>query len=615
MSDFQAIGGVSASLKALLRARMEVPAAIPGGTFQITVAPPPSPPEEGQAVEPPRINLFLYRVTRNGALANQEIPGHGHPSSYGRPPLSLDLHYLLTAYGTSEQVDEPDETVAHFLLGSAMRVFHDVPVLTEELVDGNGVPVLHPSLQGDSERVKVTLDPITLEDMAKVWTATTFPYRLSAAYAVSVLQIESRTRRRHPQPVAEPPAAGPRITVLPLARPLVAEVRVHRAGTPPGTESRFPYARIGDDLVLLGSGLFGDDLRLTIGTVDATAAITEHQGDRLVATVPNHPDLQPGPQTVSVALGGGAFRSNVAVFVLVPRVDAVVADLAAVPRTFTLQGERLWAERLTGEVLVGEEAVAKEDYRSASDVQVEVPLPDTLPAWPVRCRRSGPLPAPLVVADPDLQATLGGVGPEDLTLTPTPAEPAAAALALQRALRRAVLGGRPFTGARVVAGAGRLWVVPGELGHAAGFTGPAATALQLTGATGATEVRTYLSGRLSPFPRLTALSPRLRVTIAGTTRDVTLAARPIDLADAAVRLRDALQAGGPPANFAAAEVVVLGDQLLVVPGTDSPAVLTFAPVPGIDETTVTELRLALEHRVRVRVHGAEDVDLRQEALP
>ena len=31
------------------------------------------------------------------------MPGRGHPGTYGRPPLSLDLHYLLTGYGTREE--------------------------------------------------------------------------------------------------------------------------------------------------------------------------------------------------------------------------------------------------------------------------------------------------------------------------------------------------------------------------------------------------------------------------------------------------------------------------------------------------------------------------------
>jgi len=616
VSDFQAIGGVSASLKALLRDRMEVPAAIPGGAFLITVSPPPTPPENGDGapVEEPRVNLFLYRVTRNGFLSNQEIPGNGHPAAYGRPPLSLDLHYLLTAYGTSEQGGEMDETVAHFLLGSAMRVFHDLPVVTEDLIDVNGVPVLHPSLQGEYEKVKISLDPITLEDLAKVWTATTFPYRLSAAYTVSVVQIESQARRRHPQPVAEPPAAGPALTVLPVTRPLLAEIRVHRAGTPPGAESRTAYARIGDDLILLGSGLAGGEARVWLGAVEATAGIVDQLTDRLVVAVPDHAGLQPGAQTVSVTIGGPAFRSNMAVFVLVPRVDAVIPNLALVPRRFTVQGARLWSDSLSGEVLIGDEAVAEEDYLAAAENQVIVPLPDTVPAWPVRCRGSGVLAGPLVVPDPDLTATIGGTGPLNLTLTPTPTSLEEAVPALERALRAAA-GGLRFARARVTSAADRLWVVPGELAHAIQFAGPAATPLRLIPAQGSAEGRVYLSGRLAPFPRTTASAPQLRVTIGGTTRDVTLAGRPESLDEAATMLRDAIRAGGPPAEFALAEVAVLDDQLLIIPGINNAAVAAFAPVPGVDETTVTELRLSLEHRVRVRVNGAEDIDARREVLP
>jgi hypothetical protein len=46
--------------------------------------------------------LFLYRATENASLKNQMIPGQGHPSEYGHPPLSLVLHYLLTAYGATD---------------------------------------------------------------------------------------------------------------------------------------------------------------------------------------------------------------------------------------------------------------------------------------------------------------------------------------------------------------------------------------------------------------------------------------------------------------------------------------------------------------------------------
>ena len=65
MSDFQAIGGMSATLQDLLKDRMEKP---PGLTdFQVTISTPQPEKENGQSPETARVNLFLYRVTENGS--------------------------------------------------------------------------------------------------------------------------------------------------------------------------------------------------------------------------------------------------------------------------------------------------------------------------------------------------------------------------------------------------------------------------------------------------------------------------------------------------------------------------------------------------------------------
>jgi hypothetical protein len=274
MSDFRAIGGVSATLQGLLVDRMEFPdglAAVP-----VTIGPPPySSQDTDPRKEDPRVNLFLYRVTENGYLKNQEIPGRGNASGYGHPPLSLNLHYLVSAYGNTPVAAGGgaalfDDTPAHFLLGSAMRVFHDMAILTDELVSvrpPSGLLVLHESLRDGYERVRLGLEPLSLEDVTKVWTALALRYRLSAAYVVNVVQIESRRARTFPQPVgrpvsptlpplpADPPSAGPWIYVIPIQTPTISELRVRRLGE---TEERpFPYARIGDTLVLRGTSLTG----------------------------------------------------------------------------------------------------------------------------------------------------------------------------------------------------------------------------------------------------------------------------------------------------------------------------------------------------------------------
>src|ERR1700710_723798 len=121
MADFHAIGGVSQTLKTLLLDRMEYPDGVTA--FPVTIGPPAfSSKDVDPTKEEPRINLFLYRVTENGYLQNQEIPGRGSSSGYGHPPLSLNLHYLVTAYGNAEISGTTptlyDERTAQFLLCS-----------------------------------------------------------------------------------------------------------------------------------------------------------------------------------------------------------------------------------------------------------------------------------------------------------------------------------------------------------------------------------------------------------------------------------------------------------------------------------------------------------------
>src|SRR5712692_5477671 len=197
MSDFRAIAGVSSTLRTLLRDRME-------DAVDVTIAPPDV---TVSGVSGRCLNLYLYQVTENGYLKNQEIPGHGHPGAYGHPPLSLDLHYLLTAHGSSETAMDAD-LEAQQILGDAMRVLHDLPIVADALkitrpaVGTVGDPILDPSLLSEFEQVKITLQPATLEDFSKLWTALPQAnFRRAVAYQVSVVQIESQRLRRMAMPV------------------------------------------------------------------------------------------------------------------------------------------------------------------------------------------------------------------------------------------------------------------------------------------------------------------------------------------------------------------------------------------------------------------------------
>ena len=619
MTDYRALGAVSTTLRSLLRDRMELPDDVSPDQLQISIGPPLPQQQDDEQIEPARLNLFLYRVAENPFLKNQDMPGRGHPGTYGRPPLSLDLHYLLTGYGTREEAGAVLETLAHMLLGSAMRVFHDHPVITEALLDGSGQPILHPALRGEFEAVKLALEPVSLEDLSKVWTALTVPYRLSAAYSVSVVQIESQASRTYPKLVGEPPAAGPRVIVTPLRQPQIMALATRRPGDPPESERAMPFARIGDTLILKGAGFDGEAVRVLLGAVDASPAIGLLTRERIEVEIPEDVRLQPGAQPVAVTVGAEAlpqagFRSNAAVLMLVPHLAAVTKHATPAPRRLRITGSRVFSEGHSGETLIGNDLVEKEAYLASAPGEITLPLPDPLPAWPARCLLGGPLAAAPAIPDPpDLQVTIGGDGPHTVTLVPTPADIAQAAQALERALH--TVAADAFRGARVAVVAGsRLAVVPGGLLATASASGPSATALRLTPAESAANVAVLLSGSLAPFPTITTDPPRLQLAIDGTTHLLALNARPASLSDAANLLEQAIRTG-PGMAFAGARVATPGQRLLVIPGIAAAGAVQFEPVAGTDETTARELQLAADYSVRVRVNGAENIDGMTVALP
>ena len=75
---------------------------------------------------PPRLNLFLHQVTPNAAWRNSGFPTHNAAGQrVSNAPLALDLHYLLTAYGSAD-------LQAEVLLGYAMQLLHETPVLARQ---------------------------------------------------------------------------------------------------------------------------------------------------------------------------------------------------------------------------------------------------------------------------------------------------------------------------------------------------------------------------------------------------------------------------------------------------------------------------------------------------
>ncbi|MBI3796014.1 MAG: DUF4255 domain-containing protein [Deltaproteobacteria bacterium] len=430
MSNFLAIGGVSATLQALLRDRMELPAGMARTDLQVTIST-PQPEDDAQAAEPTRVNLFLYRATENGALKNQLIPGQGHPSEYDHPPLSLVLHFMLTAYGATDDNGLVNETRAHFLLGSAMRVLHDYPIITDSLTTIHSPPtqILHSSLRGEFEHVKICLDPLSLEDLSKVWTALTRPYRLSAAYTVSVVQIESRLVKTLAAPVLTR-----RIHLAVSKRPQITNV--YRTPVLPGEPIGDIRARVLQELTIEGENFRAAQTWVKLGDLEPIGVQPASDReirivipDDIYPTDADHPlprpipaadRLRAGPQTVEVQIlrptevvAGGLDRgvvgvddqrqsSNHCVFLLAPEIVSFTPPSVAAGgfagAVLTVTGQRLFQSGIKTVVLVGDVSIPVPDPgpggpQTETSIQVSlIALGLTTPSTPV-----GPYPVRVMV--------------------------------------------------------------------------------------------------------------------------------------------------------------------------------------------------------------------------
>jgi hypothetical protein len=126
------------------------------------------------------LTVFLFEVgedpnsrnrPRTRSLAAPDI-------RIARPPLSLHLRYLLTPWGS-------DEAARHLLLGRAMQVLHDNPILSGAQLVG--------TLADEDQTINISMSPMSLEDRTRVWHAVQKPYRLSVSYDVRVVHLDSET--------------------------------------------------------------------------------------------------------------------------------------------------------------------------------------------------------------------------------------------------------------------------------------------------------------------------------------------------------------------------------------------------------------------------------------
>jgi Pvc16 N-terminal domain len=258
MSGALAIAAVTASIKDLLHNGFLDHDLSSVGSVTITAQPPDR--ITTGTTEANQLNLFLYQVTPNLGWRNADLPSRdSRGARLSNPPLALDLHYLLTAYGALDMN-------AEVLLGYAMQVLHENPILMREQlrialaatpppspVDGTIVPGPFGTLSAEDladqiELIKITPVFLGAEELSKLWTAMQARYRPSMAYTVSVVLIQSLASARQALPVLQRGSGDTGPQARAGAPPVLQAVR-NRA-TP-----MMPALQLGDDISLIGSAL------------------------------------------------------------------------------------------------------------------------------------------------------------------------------------------------------------------------------------------------------------------------------------------------------------------------------------------------------------------------
>jgi len=334
MSSQLAIGAVSAVLRNLLDDGL-VKAAPAIGAITVTAIAPDSIKLDDPGFGP-QLNLFLYRVSPNSGWQNAVLPTFdANGARAGSPPLALNLHLLLTAYGKSD-------FQAEILLGYAMSLLHEHPVLDRASIrtalspSSLGPSILPPAFQAltasdladQLESVTVTFEPMDTEEMSRLWSAIQAHYRPTAAYVVSVVLIEAIKPAKCALPVltvgAFDPVLGREIGVqvhADLLPPLPTLVRA----VPPQSQ---PAVRLGETLHLDGFHLDGSSVEVRfehplLAAPNIEVIGTNSEGSGLDVALPSgaaaDQDWPAGVWTVTVDLvqpGETVVRSTNAVAVL-----------------------------------------------------------------------------------------------------------------------------------------------------------------------------------------------------------------------------------------------------------------------------------------------------------
>ncbi len=312
-----------------------------------------------------QVNLFLHQVTLNTAWRNMDLPRLA-PDGVTRmtnQPLALDLHYLLTVYGS-------EDSRAEALLGYGIFFLHENPVLMRSQISTalSGLPATYPvsglpgaGLADQLEMIKITPATLGREEVAWLWTALKADYRPTFPFQASVVLIEPKK---------------PVVSALPVLERKVAAIPgiSHLMEADPPNQQ--PAACLTDVVTILGSNLAGVS---TVFLVNQQRSVTLKVTTFLNAgnssfqfVVPNDPaNLPVGVYMVSaqIAVSGQILPTNSVPLAIAPKlvpasVPATLASGANVAVSVTCTPDLRPGQQVS--LIIGSQAAPADDFAVAT---------------------------------------------------------------------------------------------------------------------------------------------------------------------------------------------------------------------------------------------------------
>ncbi len=191
MADFPVIADVSKTLQVLLDGALASAGTGASAILHDLSTPVPT--------SPPVLTIFLYEAGEDCASRNRPDRRQlvaPNKVKIDRAPMALMLKYLITPWSGDAATD-------HRILGRAMQALYDNAIIADAQLQGG--------LAAEQKPLKVTITPLSMDERIKVWYAVQRTYRLSSAYEVRVVDLDS-TRTSTISPVLEyRRTAGPRL--------------------------------------------------------------------------------------------------------------------------------------------------------------------------------------------------------------------------------------------------------------------------------------------------------------------------------------------------------------------------------------------------------------------